>query len=761
MRLPHRALLLLLPLTTSLTLGCGSDAALGVVPKPGLEGDEPGDCSDGADNDADGLFDCDDPDCAGSSDCEESSIEGPSAPGVAISPLDPTSSEDLRCSVTTPAADPRGAQVSYLYTWRRDGIDTAVSTELLSARETTRGELWTCVITPTADGRVGTAGSSDAAIGNTAPDPPDVYISPSDPVEGVDALVCMSGELSDADGDSLAGMVRWQVDGVDATAGTTTIYSGDTQPADRTAGDQSWTCTLTLDDGHGGTARATAATTISACDADGDGHELPLCGGDDCDDTNDAVNPGMEEICGNGLDDDCDGTAGGCSPLGELDMDDSVGFRTGELAYDYAGYQGAGGLDLDGDGNEDWVSGAYAHSGAQPNNGIAWVLSGPVRGTASLSTATARIEGDGPGDFMGHSVLMSPDLSGDGWPDVVAGASAKRFISRGEGAAYLYAGPVTGDHSPSTATAAFEGTEYDGRAGWALAHADNIDGSGTSGLVVGCYGLPGGGTERGGAYLLAGPLSGSLGPSDAHATVVGEQDEDHAGAAVAAADVDGDGITDLLMGAWGADDPVENAGALYVVLGPSTGTVSLADADERLAGEDMLDNAGVAIAIGGDLNADGLPDVLVGAPWKDLYGSGARQGQVYVVYGPMTVDELYSAQAELLGHQSGDRTGMSVAPAGDVDGDGFDDALVGAMDNGVAGEHAGVAYITYGPISGRVDLATTGARIRGERDKYLGVGVTASDQDGDGYDDIMVGLFYDDTAAESAGAVAFFSGGGM
>ncbi|MBC04287.1 MAG: hypothetical protein CMJ34_13455 [Phycisphaerae bacterium] len=751
-----RPTLLLLPF---LTLGCGSDAGLGAVPKSGLEGDEPGECSDGADNDVDGLFDCEDPDCEGSSDCEEPNTEGPSAPGVAISPLDPTSSDDLSCSVTTPAADPQGAAVSYTYTWRRDGVDTAVSTELLAARETTRGETWTCVVTPTADGRVGTAGASDAAIGNTAPEAPTVYISPADPLEGVDALVCTSGELSDADGDSLAGIVSWQVDGVAATAGTTTLYSGDTQPADRTEGDQSWTCTLTLDDGHGGTAQATASTTIAPCDADGDGHELPLCGGGDCDDSNEAVNPGMEEICGNGLDDDCDGTAGGCSPLGELDLDDMVGFRTGEVAYGYAGHQGAGGFDLDGDGNEDWVSGAYAHSADTEHSGLAWVLSGPVRGTASLSTATARIQGTA-GDFMGHSVLMSPDLSGDGWPDVVAGASAWR-ITRGEGAAYLFAGPVSGEHSPSTATASFEGTEVDGRVGWALAHADDIDGRGTAALVVGCYGLPGGGTERGGAYLLAGPLSGSLGPSDAHATVVGEEDEDHAGAAVAAADVDGDGITDLLLGAWGADEPVENAGALYVVLGPSTGTVSLADADERLAGEDMLDNAGVAVAIGGDLNADGLPDVLVGAPWKDLYGSGARQGQVYVVYGPMTVDELYSAQAELLGHGSGDRTGMSVAPGGDVDGDGFDDALVGAMENRVAGEHAGAAYVAYGPISGRVDLATTGARIRGEPGDILGVGVTASDQDGDGYDDIMVGLFYDDTAAESAGAVAFFPGGGM
>ena len=99
-----------------------------------------------------------------------------------------------------------------------------------------------------------------------------------------------------------------------------------------------------------------------------------------------------------------------------------------------------------------------------------------------------------------------------------------------------------------------------------------------------------------------------------------------------------------------------------------------------------------------------------------------------------------------------------MAGPGDVNGDGFNDMMVDAYDNDRNGENAGAAHLIYGPVTGRVDLATTDARFRGEPGDYLGVGLAGGDQNGDGYDDVIMGIFYDDTAAETAGAIAIFEG---
>ena len=477
----------------SFATGCGSDASLGSAKSYELEGDEPGECSDSADNDVDGLFDCDDPDCAGAPECQSEALEVPSVPGVAISPSEPTSTDALSCTVTTPSADPQGDPVTYTFTWRRDGVDTAAATETLSERETTRGETWSCVVTPQAGDRVGEAGEASVVIANAPPVLPSIHIEPEAPVEGVDDLVCISTETTDPDGDIVHATVGWQVNGLDAPAGTTAVIPGDTMPADRTTADEVWTCILTIDDENGGADSTSADTAILPCDADGDGYDTLVCGGGDCDDTDSAVSPAATEICDNGVDDNCDGDSNGCSLSGELTTSDATAFYTGEQFGDYAGYESAGGRDLDGDGYEDSVTGAYAHDAGY---GIAWVLHGPVRGHGSLATAAARIKGDSTVYFMGHSVLLSHDLTGDGNPDVVVGASATRNGTRGEGSAYVFAGPITGDHGPSSAAVTILGDVADGRVGWSLTEVPDVDGVGTQGLAVGAYGWAGSGTER-------------------------------------------------------------------------------------------------------------------------------------------------------------------------------------------------------------------------------------------------------------------------
>ena len=122
---------------------------------------------------------------------------------------------------------------------------------------------------------------------------------------------------------------------------------------------------------------------------------------------------------------------------------------------------------------------------------------------------------------------------------------------------------------------------------------------------------------------------------------------------------------------------------------------------------------------------------------------------------------LYDAHGELRGESGGDRAGLAVGSAGDVDGDGFDDMLVGSYENGVGGEHAGAGYLVHGPVTGRVSLASADARFRGAPGDYLGRGFASGDHDADGYSDILVGAMGVDTHGDYTGAVYLFEGGGM
>ena len=124
-------------------------------------------------------------------------------------------------------------------------------------------------------------------------------------------------------------------------------------------------------------------------------------------------------------------------------------------------------------------------------------------------------------------------------------------------------------------------------------------------------------------------ISGVTDLAGAAALLVGEAADDAAGSSVAGAgDVDGDGLADVLVGARDNDAGGTSAGAAYLLYGPLSGQVGLASADARLLGEGSLARAGAAVAGAGDVDGDGAPDLLVGAP-----GQGDAAGAAYLVFG--------------------------------------------------------------------------------------------------------------------------------
>jgi hypothetical protein len=297
-----------------------------------------------------------------------------------------------------------------------------------------------------------------------------------------------------------------------------------------------------------------------------------------------------------------------------------------------------------------------------------------------------------------------------------------------------------------------------------------------------------------GSLLLAGfagsavlPDSGTLDlATDADVAISGSRDLGEAGWTVApAGDVNGDGIDDMLIGARLADpSDRKNAGAAYVVfggkqLGKTIDLGNLGSGGFRIDGAAAGDQAGVALAAAGDVNADGLGDVLVGAPGFDRpdnpgqppddrteapFGHSRGAGAVYLVYGRRGGDvDLASPAPELsfrvTGATPGDELGSAVASLPDVNGDGLREIVIGAPRHAAAGRsESGAAYVIFGRASGDVDLASPGSLdyqlFDGPDASMAGLAVAAlGDMNGDGLPEFAVGA--PRTSPGGAGFVVF------
>jgi hypothetical protein len=402
----------------------------------------------------------------------------------------------------------------------------------------------------------------------------------------------------------------------------------------------------------------------------------------------------------------------------------------------YFGYSVATAGDVNGDGYDDVIVGAESYYNGQSqtdNEGCAFVYHGSATGLTASHVWLA--ESNQVGANLGAAVASAGDVNGDGYDDVVVGADGATNGQANEGRAFLYLGSVSG-LSPTAAWSA-ESDQAGANFGFSVGTAGDVNGDGRSDVIVGAWTYDNGQTDEGRAFVYLGTPSGlSSTPSW---TAEGNQLSGYFGFSVSTAgDVNGDGYADVIVGAESYDNgqaPTDNEGCAFVYHGSATG---LTPAHVRLIESDQAGAVlGHSVATAGDVNGDGYADVIVGAPSYD-FNSVANRGRVLVYLG--SASGLGSGAAWTAdGDAAGDLYGTSVATAGDVDGDGYSDLLIGgpAVEGGQTDE--GRAYAYLGSAAG---LASTAGWTAGSDQASADFGVsvaTAGDVNGDGYSDVIVG----------------------
>lgn len=486
-------------------------------------------------------------------------------------------------------------------------------------------------------------------------------------------------------------------------------------------------------------------------------------------------------------------------------LDGTNGFRLdGVLGSDQTGFSVSSAGDINGDGFGDVIVGA-PQAGDSFFPGAGFVVFGKASGfneTIELAKLNGsdgfRINGAELGGSAGRAVGSAGDINGDGFDDLVISAPfADGEIGPYAGFSYVLFGKST-EFTPTVKLTDLDGSNGfrlnnaigDSIVGWSVTSAGDVNGDGLDDLIVGAPGTAEGGTKVGVAYVLFGKKSGfaaDINLSELNGNngfrISGLTEGDYLANGVSAGDINGDGLSDVIVTSYGANNPNgANAGFTYVIFGEKSGlgaTVDLSTLNGsngfRIDGEAEGDLAGYSVSTAGDINGDGFDDIVIGAPYSDHGGEDA--GASYVVFGKVsgfdatldlsTLDGTNGFRLEAV--SGNDQLGkFAISTAGDFNKDGFDDLIVGSLGADSSGLTAnGGAYIVFGKASGftaSIKLAelsaADGLTINGlQSGDGLGQAVSdAGDINNDGFADVIVGVPFGDGNTVNSGTAYIIFG---
>jgi VCBS repeat-containing protein len=468
---------------------------------------------------------------------------------------------------------------------------------------------------------------------------------------------------------------------------------------------------------------------------------------------------------------------------------------------DFSGGSVSSAGDVNGDGFDDIIIGArFADPAGGVNGGESYVVFGNggffdanFELSALDGTNGFVINGVAGGNLSGISVSSAGDINNDDFDDVIIGASGANPNGGSSGASYVVFGQAGGfgaslDLSSLDGTNGFvlNGVEAADLSGGSVSSAGDINGDGFDDLIIGATDANPNGSFTGETYVVFGKAS-SFGASFELSTLAagngstgfvinGINSGDGSGNSVSSAgDFNGDGFDDLIIGAEAAGPGAGDiSGESYVVFGKAGGfsaSLNLSTLDGTngflISGINASDQSGHSVSSAGDVNGDGFDDVIIGA---FLAGpNGATSGQSYVVFGKsggfsanFQLSALDGTNGFIInGIGGGDRSGVSVSAAGDINGDGFADVIIGAeRADGANGADSGESYVVFGKAGGfsaTLELSSldgiNGFIINGiDGADRSGVSVSsAGDVNNDGFDDLIIGAELGDPNGSNSG----------